>query len=87
MDAAVDEDAAGVLGVGDEEAGRVELVAGLGAEDDGAADGAGAGFGEGVAVGGVEAATEAAEDFLGGVRGEGGAVGGADGLGLDTGVR
>ena len=87
MDAAVDEDAAGVLGVGDEEAGRVELVAGLGPEDDRAADGAGAGFGEGVAVGGVEAAAEAAEDFLGGVRGEGDAVGGADGLGLDTCVR
>lgn len=38
VDVAVGEDAAGELGVGDEEAGWVELVAGLGAKDAGAAD-------------------------------------------------
>ena len=44
MDAAVDEDAARVSGVGDEEAGWVELVAGLAADDGRVADEAGEGF-------------------------------------------
>ena len=63
VDVAVDEDAAAELGVGDEEAGRVQLVAGLRAEDGGAADRACVASAPGVAVGGVEAAGEAAEDF------------------------
>ena len=63
VDAAVDEDAARVLGVGDEEARRVEFVAGLGAEDGGGADQAGGCFGMRVAVGVVEAAGEATHDF------------------------
>lgn len=83
VDGAVDEDAAGELGVGDEEAGRVELVAGLGAEDGGAPDQAGAHFGVRVAVGGVEAAGEAADDFLGGVLLLRSSIGGADRLGLE----
>ena len=56
VDVAVDEDAAAELGVGDEEAGWVEFVAGLGAEDRGTADVAAVAAGPGVAVGGVEAA-------------------------------
>lgn len=50
VDVAVGEDAAGELGVGDEEAGWVELVAGLGAKDAGAADCAVFDAVEGVAV-------------------------------------
>ena len=78
MDATVYKYAAGELGIGDEEAGGVELVAGLGAYDAGGADCAGGGFGVGVAVGRVEAAGEAAHYFEVGVKG-----GGVDdGLGL-----
>ena len=63
MDTAVHEDTTGVLRVGDEEAGGIELVAGLRADHGGSADEAGKGFGVGVTVGGVEAAGEAAHDF------------------------
>ena len=63
VDGAVDEDAAGEFGVGDEEAAWVELVACLASEDGGAADEPGVGFVPGVAVGGVEAAGESAHDF------------------------
>lgn len=63
VDVAVDKDAAGELGVVDKEARGVEFVAGLGAEDGGAADAAVVHALKGVAVGGVEAAGEATEDF------------------------
>ena len=79
VDRAVDEDTAGEFGVGDEEAGRVEFVAGLRAEDRGSADGGE--FGVGITVRGVEAAGESAEDFLIGVGLEGGVVGVYHGLG------
>ena len=81
VDGAVDEDAAGELGVLDEKARGVELVAGLRAEDAGDADVAGGDLGEGVAVGGVEAAREAAHYFLVGVCEEGLLVGSDDSLG------
>lgn len=79
VDVAIDEDAAGVLRIVDEEAGRVQLVAGLRADDAWAADSAARAAGVRVAVGGVEAAGEAAEDFE--VRVGKGCV--DDGLGLD----
>ena len=63
MDRTIDEYTAGELGVGDEEAGWVELVAGLGAEDGGAADESAVHFLEGVPVGVVEASGESAHDF------------------------
>lgn len=63
VDIAVDEDAAAELGVVDEEAAGVQLVAGLGAEDGEAADGGCGGARVGVAVRGVEAAGEAAHYF------------------------
>lgn len=50
MDVAVDEDAAGELSVGNEEAGGIKFVAGLGSEDGRAADGAGVHAVEGVTV-------------------------------------
>ena len=50
MDGAVDEDAAGVAGEADEEAGLVALVAGLAADDAGGADVAGGGFAVGFLV-------------------------------------
>jgi hypothetical protein len=78
VDVAVDENPAAELGVRDEEAGRVELVAGLRAEDGGPPDGAVGDAREGVAVGGVEAAGEAAEDLEVGLC----AGGVEDGLGL-----
>ena len=60
---AVDEDPAGELRVSNEEAGRVELVAGLAAHDGGRTNGADLHFVVGVSVGGVEAAGEAAHYF------------------------
>lgn len=60
VDRAVDEDPAGELRVRDEEAGRVELVAGLAAHHGRRADRPGLHFAEGVAVGGVEAPREPA---------------------------
>lgn len=63
MDGAVDEYPAGELGVGDEEAARVQLVAGLAAHYGGCAQCTGGHFGVCVAVGGVEAAREAAHYF------------------------
>ena len=63
MDVAVDEDAAGELGVCDEEAARVVFVACLGSEDGGAADGAVGGEGVGIQVRGIEAAGETAHYF------------------------
>ena len=63
VDGAVDEDAAGELGVGYEEAARVEFVACLAPEDGWAPDEPGVHFVPGVSVGGVEAAGEAAHDF------------------------
>lgn len=67
MDTAIDKNPAGVFCEADEETGGVALVAGLGADDFGDADGAGGDVGVGSAVGGVEAAGEAAHDFEGGV--------------------
>ena len=63
VDGAVDEDPAGELGVGDEEAARVQLVAGLAAHYGGCAQCAGGHFSMCVAVGGIEAAREAAHYF------------------------
>lgn len=81
MDGAVDEDPAGELCVFDEEAGRIEFVAGLRAEDTGDAYGTSGDFVGGVTVRGVEAAGEGAHDFLVGIGEEGLLVGGDDGLG------
>lgn len=82
MDGAVDEDAARQLGITDEEAGPVQLVARLRAEDDRLTDYSGPHLGVRVAVGGVKAAREAADCFLGRVPFQGLAVGRTDGLGL-----
>lgn len=80
MDGAVDEDAAGELGVLHKEARRVELVAGLRAEHGGAADEALAHLLVRIAVRGVKAPREAAHDFLVGELFLGFAVCGYDGL-------
>lgn len=82
VDTAVNKDTTRELGVGHEETARIELVAGLRAEDGWRADVAGGHAGVCVAVGGVEAAAEAADDFLGGELFDGGFVGVHDGLGL-----
>lgn len=63
MDVAVDEDAAGVSGVVHEEAGRVELVAGLRSDYGWPSDVAAFHACVGVAVAGVEAPAEAAHYF------------------------
>lgn len=66
-----------MLGVGDEEAGGVELVAGLGAENAGSADLTGGDFAVSGAVGGVETAGKTTDYFE--VRPEG--------CGVDDGLR
>jgi hypothetical protein len=63
MDGAVDEYATGKLGICDEEAGWVEHVACLGAEDGGASYEPRFHFVKGIAVGSVEAAGESAHYF------------------------
>lgn len=70
VDRAVHKDSAGKFGVGDEEAGRIELVAGLTPHDGGGADSAGRHFCERISVGGIETTGETAHHlevrFLGG---------------------
>lgn len=85
MDTTVNEDTTRELGIGHEETARIELVAGLRAENGWCADFTGGHAGVCVAVGGVKAAAEAADDFLGGELFDGGFVGVDDGLGLYVG--
>lgn len=63
MDRAIDKYPTVAFGIAHEEAGLVEEVAGVAADDEGLADGAGFDLGGGVAVAGVEAAGEAGHDF------------------------